>query len=234
MVGTWSGTFTSEAFTGPGAYQAKNGVRCFVDMATTPGAVTVTAPVGPEDNESFIVAWDNPDRETLTFTAAEDYEDPVSILNATVPTLVTAFQRGMIGFTFASGQWELSDWNQFGISLRTTFAVQWIGRNTNGLATLTGDFHAVEVERTGVGLYTVRLDAGTLVPVSTTMVVPAPNAVGLPTDNKAEVMVGDIGMAVADEILVETGIRNKGGVFQNNDLIQDASNRVAIIGQTFP
>jgi hypothetical protein len=229
---SWSGSFTNESFVGPGAYQGKNGVRCFIDMESTPGPVTVNAPADPEDNASFIIEWNNPAREALTFASADIFEDPSAVGHVTLGALVLTFRHGIVGFTFVDGEWELFNWNLFGVHMMVSFAVAWQGRSTNGICVLLGDHKGIEVERTAVGFYTIRLEPGTL--ASRTLVSQAPLATSLPMETSPELRVEDVGMAVADEILINSGLRNKNGQFSDNDLIQDPANFLAIIGQQFP
>jgi len=120
---SWSGSFTNEAFAGPGAYQAKNGVRCFVDMRTTPGPVVINAPASPQDHQSFVISWDNPDHELLSFASAEDFENPVSLEREIVSGASLDFAHGTVAFTFIGGTWEIFDWSLFGVALNTTFAI---------------------------------------------------------------------------------------------------------------
>lgn len=229
---SWSGAFTNETFTGPGTYQAKTGVRCFIDMRTTPGPVQIDAPLSPEDNSSFIVSWDNPTAELLTLTGANPFESPLSIETEFVSSPSTTMIRGSVAFSYVSGKWHLFDWSLFGFHMRVSFALSWVGRNTNGLCTLHDSIKTIEVERTAKGFYTIRLEAGTLLP--NTLLLKAPSAVGLPAETSPELRPEDVGMATPDIILINAGTRNKNGQFSDDDLTQDASNFMALIGQRFP
>jgi len=230
---SWSGSFRNDRFTGPGTYQAENGVRCFVDMASTPGPVTVDAPVGAVDHNSFLIEWDNPNRESLTIAdPTSDFDDPSQVSVSVVPSVTLNFRRGMLGFTLVSGIWELFNWNLFGVALTTTFAIAWKGQATNGICTLVGQYNGVEVERTAEGFYTVRLAAGTLDPV--TMITDLAIATGLPSENSPELRIEDVGNVTPDEILINSGLRNKNGQFSDDDLVQDPGNFVGLVGQRFP
>jgi hypothetical protein len=229
---SWSGSFTNEAFVGPGTYQAKNGVRCFVDMEASPGPVVVNAIVSPEDHSSFIIEWKNPNREELSLASGDPFEDPAAVGHVVVSGLSLRFVHGIVGFTFIDGEWELFSWNLFGVSLKTNFAISWTGRLTNGICTLLGKHKGLEVERTGTGFYTVRIEAGLL--TLPTLILPAPVATGLPAETSPELRVEDVGMATADELLINSGTRNKNGQFTDDDLVQDPANFMAILGQQFP
>ena len=226
---SWSGSFTNETFAGPGAYQAKNGVRCLIDM--TLGGVTVSTPTSPANNSSFIIHWDNPNSETLTFTTTDLIQDLATVGPAVSSAAVT-FRHGSVAFAFVDGLWEIFQWSLFGFSLQTSFAIQWVGRNTNGICVLLGEHQGVEVERTALGFYTVRLITGTL--VHPTILIPAPFATGLPAETSPELRPEDVGMANPEEILINSGTRNKNGQFTDDDLIQDPANFMAIVGQRFP
>lgn len=232
VAGTWSGTFTNESFEGPGIYQAKNGVRCFVDMRTTPGAVTIAAPDSPDEHSSFIVSVDNPGRADLVFAADETFENPLSVEREIVQSPAVNFRHFTVGFTFTAGTWEIFDWALLGVTIGTNFAIAWEGRSTNGLCNLVGSFKGFEVERTSTGFYTVRLIPGAI--LTPQLLIKTPFATGLPADNSPELLIKDLGMAIPDEIVVNSGLRNKGGVFLDNDLLQDPANFMAVIGQQFP
>jgi len=201
-------------------------------MRTVPGAVTVDAPVAPETNSSFIISWDNPAREVLTFDAPDNFENPIGVERSIVSSASLSFVHGSVGFSFIGGVWELFHWSLFDVTLDTRFSVGWTGRNTNGLCTIVGSFNAIEVERTATGFYTVRLKPGEL--IHPTLIIPAPSATGLPAETSPELRVEDVGMADPDEILINAGTRNKNGQFTDDDLIQDPANFMALIGQQFP
>lgn len=239
-MNTWSGSFSNEKFLSPGTYQAKNGIRVFVDMATNPGPVTILSVIAPENNSSFIIEWDNPNRELITLTTPDEYESVFSIFRNLIPSVSTRLCRGLVGFTFIEGvdsiedHWEVFTFFQFGIRIHDVAFVGWKGRNTNGLATLlSGGFSIIEIERTALGFYTARFNPGTIIQ-GETMIIPGSVAIGLPTDNAPEMLILDVGMAVANEILINTGRRNKAGVFFDDDLIQDVNNFHAITLQQFP
>ena len=215
---TWSGSFSNEEFTGPGIYQARNGVRCFIDMKTSPGPVTVDAIVDPENDSSFILQWDNPNRELLTLSTGNVFESLESVTRSLVSSISTHTRRGLVGFTFLNSRWEVLSLLQFGLNLNNVAFVGWRGRNTNGLATLLpGSFKTIEVERTSLGFYTLRIDPGVIIQGETSF-ISSSVATGLPVDNAPELLVLDMGMAVADEVLINTGRRNKAGVFFDDDL----------------
>jgi len=67
-----------------------------------------------------------------------------------------------------------------------------------------------------------------------TLLLKAPSAVGLPAETSPELRPVDVGMATPDEILINAGTRNKNGQFNDDDLVQDPSNFMALIGQRFP
>jgi hypothetical protein len=105
---TWTGTFTNEIWAGPGTYQAKNGVRTFIDMRTTPGDVIVNAP-SIEDSASFIIDWDNPNWNNITIQSLEvvGIEDPLPIEYGTEESIVFNYPRGWLGFTAIGTDWQL-------------------------------------------------------------------------------------------------------------------------------
>ncbi|GAF80661.1 unnamed protein product, partial [marine sediment metagenome] len=173
-----------------------------------------------------------PDRHILLFDGPDDFENPVGIDHEIVPDAALKFSHGSIAFTFVDGVWEIFDWTLFGVNLRVNFAVRWVGRATNGLCTVLGDYKAFEVERTAEGFYTVRLDPGAV--SQPQLLLHAPQAIGLPIESSAELLDVDVGMADPNEIVINSGYRNKNGQFSDDDLIQDPSNFMAIIGQKFP
>jgi len=118
-----------------------------------------------------------------------------------------------------------------GAELITVFAISWKGRNTNGLCEVLNERRGIEVERTAKGFYTCRFDPGVVDPA--TLIVPVTIVTGLPVETSGEIRVEDVGMANPNEILVNTGTRNKNGQFNDDDLIQEPSNFVAIIGERY-
>ena len=125
MVGTWSGSFTNVTFQGPGTYQAENGVRCFLDMRTTPGVVVVDAPPEPEEPTSFIVSWANPGRFNLSF-AGGNFENPVAGEREIVSSQSISFRHGTVGFTFINVTVEMSVVLLVPVSVTSPELVGWL------------------------------------------------------------------------------------------------------------
>jgi len=231
---TWSGSFSNEEFTGPGTYQVKNGTRTFIDMKTVPGDVIINAIVDPINDSSFIIQWDNPDRKLLTLATDDNYENLIGVIRTLISSVTTRTRRGLVGFTFLNDRWEVFSLLQFGTKILDVAFVGWRGRSTNGLATLLpGDFNTIEVERTALAFYTIRFKVDVIVQ-GETKVIPGSVATGLPVDNGPEMLILNVGMSIVNEIKVNTGRRNKAGVFFDDDLLQDSSNFHAITLQQFP
>ena len=233
MVGTWSGSFTNVTFQCPGTYQAENGVRCFLDMRTTPGVVVVDAPPEPEEHTSFIVSWDNPGRFNLSF-AGGNFENPVAGEREIVSSPSISFRHGTVGLTFFNGTWEMFDWSLFNVSFTSPAFVGWRGRSTNGLCDLLPGAHGViEVDRVAQGQHEVRLTPGLIV-VGQTRVAALAIATGLAANNTPLMRVDDVGLATSDQIAVTTGVQNMGGVFLTNDLVSPGTNFHSITVEQFP
>jgi len=115
--------------------------------------------------------------------------------------------------------------------LSTVFAISWIGQATNGLCVVLNEYQGVEVERTALGKYTLRFAAGVVEPA--TVIIPVTVATGVIMDSSPELRIEDVGSINVNEILINSGIRNKGGVFTDDDLIQQPTNFMAIIGERY-
>ncbi|GAG32522.1 unnamed protein product [marine sediment metagenome] len=109
--------------------------------------------------------------------------------------------------------------------------MSWVGQATNGLCVIESEYQGVEVERTAIGEYTLRFQAGVVSP--RTVLTPVTVATGLVFNNSPEIRFIDVGVINVNEIVVNTGLRNTGGVFTSDDLIQDPNNFMAVIGQRY-
>jgi hypothetical protein len=105
---TWTGTFTNEIWSGPGTYQAKNGVRTFIDMRTTPGDVIINTP-SIQDDASFIIYWDNPTRKNITIQSLEvvKIENPIPRDYEVEDDITFNFSKGWLGFTAIGTDWQI-------------------------------------------------------------------------------------------------------------------------------
>jgi hypothetical protein len=115
--------------------------------------------------------------------------------------------------------------------LVTVFAISWLGRATNGLCVVLQERNGVEVERTSEGNYTLRFDSGAVLPE--TLMIPVTIVTGVADENSPELRILDVGVINPNEIVINSGLRNKNGQFADDDLIQDVTNFMAIIGERY-
>ena len=220
---TWSGSFTNETVSAT-PYQAKNGVRGVLNMDII-GDFTVIAP--PEaENVTFSLHVKNPDRATLTIQPSSPIETPDGRQTATVELRLKSF---VIGFTFVNGKWNLSDFISFTRPVGVKMAVQWEPRNSNGLCQLIDSYRIDSVERTAKGFYTVTTDGTTI--DSQDIIQIQPYVLNLPAENSPEV---NTVTQTPTTLNLETGLRNRNGRFDDDDLTQDPLNRVLLLIQEIP
>jgi hypothetical protein len=217
MAGTWAGTYTIE-LAGASPYQAKNGVRGVVDL--TAGDVTVNSPAVGNDSATFSIWWHNPNRNTLTINSPANIQD---VGGNVVASLTTTLLDGVLGFVWSGSEWIISDFNAFDVPLGIVAGVTFTPRGTNGLCTLDDAFHVASVDRTAEGNYLVTSDGTDISDM--VISVPQPYAIGLAADQKGEAHVA--GKTTTTVELV-TGRRNNGGVWQDDDLDQNAANRISL------
>lgn len=226
-MGTWTGTFTSELITST-PYQAKNGVRGVVDMDALGSDVNVIAPANPVDFSSFSVWFRNEGRRVLTITAQNIQN---FIRGGLVQDdLVLRAKTGLLGFTYIDGEWSIDNAQSFQAAMGVTAAVQWEPRSSNGFCILVDSFRVDSVSRFALGRYQITLNAEAALGTQQ-LLTPQPFAISIPADNSPEINI----LTRTDTVIdIETGLRDKTGIWSDDDLAQHVSNKIMIAALGLP